>query len=276
MDQLTKSFSVGNFFKYLFLVLLASFFFLPLLAMARFAFQTIPVINLGLANIFEGWTLGVLWEAITDPGAIATTRLSLTLSVLTILLTFLILLPIATYVEIFAAQYKPALTAITLLPWLVPPVALVVGVAATFRPTVPWFLSSPLSLVPFYVLWTLPFSYRALDAGLRMMGARTQYEAATSMGASWIKFFIRIVVPNLKTAMLVSAVLSFALVMGEFAFASLLLKQTLPTYLVVIQGGQPRVGFALALLVMVASALLLGLLVNYLRRRGVKLNATGI
>lgn len=276
MDQLTKNFSVGNIFKYLFLILLASFFFLPLLAMARFAFQTIPVINLGLGNIFEGWTLGALWAAVTDPGAIATTRLSLTLSILTILVTFLVLLPIATYVEIFAAKYKPALTAITLLPWLVPPVALVVGVAATFRPTVPWFLSSPLSLVPFYVLWTLPFSYRALDAGLRMMGARTQYEAATSMGASWIKFFLRIVIPNLKTAMLVSAVLSFALVMGEFAFASLLLKQTLPTYLVVIQGSQPRVGFALALLVMVASALLLGLLVNYLRRRGVKLNATGI
>ena len=276
MDQLTKNFSVGNIFKYLFLILLASFFFLPLLAMARFAFQTIPVINLGLANIFEGWTLGALWAAVTDPGAIATTRLSLTLSIFTILVTFLVLLPIATYVEIFAAKYKPALTAITLLPWLVPPVALVVGVAATFRPTVPWFLSSPLSLVPFYVLWTLPFSYRALDAGLRMMGARTQYEAATSMGASWIKFFLRIVIPNLKTAMLVSAVLSFALVMGEFAFASLLLKQTLPTYLVVIQGSQPRVGFALALLVMVASALLLGLLVNYLRRRGVKLNATGI
>lgn len=276
MDQLTKNFSVGNIFKYLFLILLASFFFLPLLAMARFAFQTIPVINLGLGNIFESWTLGALWAAVTDPGAIATTRLSLTLSILTILVTFLVLLPIATYVEIFAAKYKPALTAITLLPWLVPPVALVVGVAATFRPTVPWFLSSPLSLVPFYVLWTLPFSYRALDAGLRMMGARTQYEAATSMGASWIKFFLRIVIPNLKTAMLVSAVLSFALVMGEFAFASLLLKQTLPTYLVVIQGSQPRVGFALALLVMVASALLLGLLVNYLRRRGVKLNATGI
>lgn len=276
MDQLTRRFSIGNFFKYLFLFLLASFFFLPLLAMARFAFQVIPVINLGLNNIFEGWSLGALWAAVTDPGAIATTRLSLTLSILTILVTFIILMPVATYVEIFAAQYKPALTAITLLPWLVPPVALVVGVAATFRPTVPWFLSSPLSLVPFYVLWTLPFSYRALDAGLRMMGARTQYEAATSMGASWLKFFLRIVVPNLKTAMLVSAVLSFALVMGEFAFASLLLKQTLPTYLVVVQGSQPRVGFALALLVMVASALLLGLLVNYLRRRGVKLNATGI
>lgn len=276
MDQLMKIISLGNVFKYLFLILLAAFFFLPLIAMARFAFQTIPVVSLGLDNFLQGWTLGALWAALTDPGAIATTRLSLTLAFLTILVTFVILLPIATYVEIFAQKYKPALTAITLLPWLVPPVALVVGVAATFRPTVPWFLSNPLSLVPFYVLWTLPFSYRALDAGLRMMGARTQYEAATSMGASWIKFFLRIVIPNLKTAMLVAAVLSFALVMGEFAFASLLLKQTLPTYLVVIQGSQPRVGFALALVVMLVSALFLGLLVNYLRRRGVKLNATGI
>lgn len=276
MDQLVKGFKLGNIFKYAFLFLLAMFFFLPLFAMARFAFQTTPVIKLNLANFLENWTLGALWAAVTDPGAIATTRLSLTLSILTILVTFLVLLPLATYVEIFAQKFKPALTAITLLPWLVPPVALVVGVAATFRPTVPWFLSSPYSLVPFYVLWTLPFSYRALDAGLRMMGARTQYEAATSMGASWNKFFFRVIIPNLKTAMLVSAVLSFALVMGEFAFASLLLKQTLPTYLVVIQGGAPRVGFALALLVMIASALLLGLLVSYLRRRGVKLNATGI
>lgn len=276
MDQLEKPSRVGSFFKYLFLLLLAGFFFLPLLAMARFAFQVIPVINLGLENLFQGWTLGALWTAVTDEGAIETTRLSLTLAFLTILVTFLILLPIATYVEIFVPKYKPVLTAITLLPWLVPPMALVVGVAATFRPTAPWFLSNPLSLVPFYVLWALPFSYRALDSGLRMMGARTQYEAATIMGASWIKFFIRIIVPNLKTAMLVSAVLSFAFVMGEFAFASLLLKQTLPTYLVVIQGSQPRVGLALALLVMVISALLLGMLVNYLRRRGVKLNATGI
>jgi putative spermidine/putrescine transport system permease protein len=186
------------------------------------------------------------------------------------------LLPLATYVEIFAPKFKPILTGITLLPWLVPPVALVVGVAATFRPTAPWFLQSPYSLVPFYALWTLPFSYRALDSGLRMMGARTQYEAATSMGSGWLRFFFRIVIPNLKTAMLVAAVLAFALVLGEFAFASLLLKQTLPTYLVVIQGRDTRAGFALALLTLLVSALLLGYLVNYLRKRGQMLNATGI
>lgn len=268
--------SLNSISRYLFLFALSLFFFLPLLAMARFAFQTTPVFNLSLATLFQNWTLDALRYVLADNSAWATARLSFTLSVLTILVTFLILLPIATYVELFAPNMKPYLTAVTLLPWLVPPVALVVGVAATFRPVAPWFLSSPYSLVPFYVLWTLPFSYRALDSGLRLMGAKTQYEAAIMMGAKWSTFFIRVIVPNLRTAMLVTAVLSFALVMGEFAFASLLLKQTLPTYLVVIQGGQPRAGFVLALLLMVLSALLLGFLVYALRRRGVKLNATGI
>lgn len=275
MEQL-KANPISNLFRYLFLILLGLFFFLPMLAMARFAFQTVPVVKLNLDTIFDGWTLRSLFAAVTDPGAIATTRLSISLAVLTVLLVFILLLPLATYVEIFAPKFKPILTGITLLPWLVPPVALVVGVAATFRPTVPWFLQSPYSLVPFYALWTLPFSYRALDSGLRMMGARTQYEAATSMGSGWLRFFFRVVIPNLKTAMLVAAVLAFALVLGEFAFASLLLKQTLPTYLVVIQGRDTRVGFALALLTLMISALALGYLVNYLRKRGQMLNATGI
>ena len=73
---------------------------------------------------------------------------------------------------------------VTLLPWVIPPIALVVGVAATFRATVPWFLASDFSLVPFYALWAMPFTYRALDAGLRAISARTLYEAARSMGIS--------------------------------------------------------------------------------------------
>ena len=56
--------------------------------------------------------------------------------------------------------------------------------AATFRATVPWFLASVFSLVPFYALWAMPFTYRALDAGLQAINARTLYEAARSMGAS--------------------------------------------------------------------------------------------
>jgi putative spermidine/putrescine transport system permease protein len=187
-----------------------------------------------------------------------------------------LLVPVAAYVEIRAPQLRPVVMLMTLTPWVVPPIALVVGVAATFRTTAPWFLSSPLSLVPFYALWALPFSYRALDAGLRAVDLRTMWEAARSLGAPFPVFFVKVVVPNVVSSLLVVAALTGATVLGEFAFASLLLKNTLPTHLVVLQGGEPRAGLALALVVLLASALVIGATVAAVRRRGVSFSAAGI
>ena len=62
--------------------------------------------------------------------------------------------------------------------------------------------------------------------------------------------------------------LTIALVLGEFTFASLLLKNTLPTYMVVYQGSAARAGIALALLVMVFTCVLLWFVVRLMRRRG--------
>jgi putative spermidine/putrescine transport system permease protein len=157
-----------------------------------------------------------------------------------------------------------------------PPVALVVGVASSFRTVFPSFLSSPWSLVPFYTLWALPFSYRALDGGLRAIGVRTLYEASTSLGASWTSFSVRVVLPNIVSSIIVVSALAGSLVLGEFAFAALLLKETLPTHLVVLQGGEPRAGLALALVVMVLTTVIIGCAAALLRRRGVSFNAAGI
>ncbi len=159
---------------------------------------------------------------------------------------------------------------------MIPPIALVVGVAATFRATVPWFLASDFSLVPFYALWAMPFTYRALDAGLRAISARTLYEAARSMGASLATTIFRVIVPNIAAAIVAAAALTAAMVLGEFAFASLLLKRTLPTEMVNYQRSDPRGGLALALLVMLLTALALGLVVRSLRRRGLDVQTTGL
>ena len=142
----------------IFLVLLGLYFFVPLLAMARFAFQSVPVVLLTPEKLLEGWSISGLVEVFGNPEFQRATIISLQLMVLSIVLTLVLLLPLAALVEIRAPQLRTLMTAITLLPWVVPPVALVVGVAATFRNTVPWFLASPYSLVPFYVLWALPFS----------------------------------------------------------------------------------------------------------------------
>ncbi|MBK9180833.1 MAG: spermidine/putrescine ABC transporter permease [Acidimicrobiales bacterium] len=262
--------------RLVFLALLGIYFFVPLLAMARFSLQRIPVVSLTGGNLLEGWSLQSLVDVMTDPKTIEVAQRSLLLAAGAIVLTLVLLVPVATYVEVMAPRLRPVVLVMTLAPWVVPPIALVVGVAGTFRTAAPWFLASVYSLVPFYALWALPFSYRAIDAGLRALDVRTLYEATQSIGAPGHAFFFRVVLPNLSSSILVVAALTGATVLGEFAFASLLLKETLPTYLVVIQGSNPRAGLALALVVLVLTAAIIGFAVSLLRRRGITFTAAGI
>ena len=262
--------------KSTFLILVGLYFVVPMLAMARFAFQNVPTALLTPEKIFTGWSAAGLWTAVTDPQVLSATRTSLLLVVFAIIVNLALLLPLAIVTEVRAPRLRPVLTAVTLLPWVIPPIALVVGVAATFRATVPWFLASNFSLVPFYALWAMPFTYRALDAGLQAIGARTLYEAARSMGASLGTVVFRVLLPNMRAAVVAAGGLTAAMVLGEFAFASLLLKTTLPTVMVDYQRGDPRGGLALALFVMVLTAVALGLVVRALRRRGMSISTTGL
>jgi len=268
--------SVGTLIKWAFLICVGLYFVVPMLAMARFAFQAVPTALLTPDKIFSGWSASGLLTALTDPDIQSAAKTSALLVVFAIALNLALLVPLAIVTEVRNPKLRPYLTAITLLPWVIPPIALVVGVAATFRATVPWFLASTMSLVPFYALWAMPFTYRALDAGLQAINARTLYEAARSMGASLTTVIFTVLLPNMRAAIIAAAGLTTAMVLGEFAFASLLLKRTLPTEMVNYQRSDPRGGLALALFVLVLTALSLGLVVRALRRRGLNVQTTGL
>ena len=83
-------------------------------------------------------------------------------------------------------------------------------------------------------------------------------------------------IPNLGPSLIASSVLTVALVLGEFTFAALLLKNTLPTYMVNYQRGEARAGIALALAVMVLTAILLWIVVRLMRRRGLETTLGGV
>ena len=144
--------------RWAFLGALGLFFLVPQLAMARFAFQNVPVAMLDTSTLWTGWSLARLGQALTEPALWESARVSALLAVLAVLLNLALLLPLAVLVEIRAPRLRPFLTAVTLIPWVIPTIALVVVVSANFRATVPWFLASPLSLVPFYALWAMPFT----------------------------------------------------------------------------------------------------------------------
>lgn len=115
-------------------------------------------------------------------------------------------------------------------------------------------------LVLAYVVMALPFVYRALDAGLRAVDVRTLVEAARSCGANWPQALIRVVLPNLRGALLNASFLTLALVLGEFTVAQLLGFQPFAVWIYSVGGSQAQLSVAVSVLsLLVTWALLLSL-----------------
>ena len=226
-----------------------------------------PVALLGWSNLFDKWTWDGLFDALRDPGFGSALWLSVRLALGAIVLTLGLLLPTALWVHLRAPSARGLVEVLSVLPYVVPPIALVVGVTGAFRDLAPWFIRSDLSLIPFYTLLAMPFTYRALDAGLTSIDLRTLVDASRSLGAGWTTTLFRVLVPNLASALISSAFLTATVVLGEFTIASLLLKETLPAFNQQLALRQVQGGFALGLLLLLVSTILLALITLLTRRR---------
>jgi putative spermidine/putrescine transport system permease protein len=231
------------------------FFVLPLVAMARFALQNVPMVRLGWSTLFDGWSFQGITKAFGEEQFRQALVLSLKLTAGTVVATLLLLLPTTLWVHLRVPKARSLVEFVTILPYVIPPIALVAGILP-LKPHARWFLNSELSLIPFYVVLALPFSFRALDAGIRAIDVNTLVDASRSLGAGWAQTLFRVLVPNLRTGILSAGILTAAVVLGEFTIASVLLKRTLPQFMAEYQSREPQGGMGLALLALVVTTAL--------------------
>jgi putative spermidine/putrescine transport system permease protein len=156
--------------------------------------------------------------------------LSVRLAIVTTLITLVLMVPTAVYVHLRLPRLRRVLDGVTILPIVIPPVVLIIGVLQVAPAALK---ESPYLLALEYVILAMPFAYRSIDAGLRALDLKTMTEAAGSLGAGWITTLWRIILPNLTTALLSATVLTVALVLGEYTMATLDLYQTFPVWIVV-------------------------------------------
>jgi putative spermidine/putrescine transport system permease protein len=225
------------------------------------------LLPLGAALRFAG--IGAFGSVISEPGFTSSLALSVRLAVITTLVTIALMLPTTVYVHLRLPRFRRLLEGITILPIVIPPVVLIVGVLAI----APGFLKSTSWLLALaYVVLAMPFTYRSLDAGLRALDLKTIVEASNSLGAGWLSTLWRVLLPNLGTALLSATVLCVALVLGEFTMASLDLYQTFPVWIYVNSQTSGQVSVAASLLALfVTWIFLLGITVigtRQSRKRG--------
>jgi putative spermidine/putrescine transport system permease protein len=197
--------------RWVILLIAGLYFLLPLYAALRFA------------------GLKAFGTVFTSPGFVPALWLSVRLAAVTWIVSMALMIPTTVYVHLRMPAMRRLLESVTILPIVIPPVVLIIGVLQVMplalRASV-WMLGLE------YVILAMPFAYRALDAGLRAIDVKTLTEASSSLGGGLFATLWRVLLPNLRTAVLSATILIVALVLGEFTMASLALKETFPVWIV--------------------------------------------
>ncbi|MGE5132307.1 MAG: ABC transporter permease subunit [Gemmatimonadota bacterium] len=210
-----------NAFRYLVFLIFSLFFLLPLFAMARFS----------LEGRKPGQLSGAAWSQIVSyPNLLGAIEITLELALLTCAVILVLLVPTMIWIRLRVQWISRTVEFLCLLPLTIPAIVLVVGLAPVYNRIRHYNLSA-LQLFWVYAILALPYAYRALAAGLDAIDTKTLSEAARSLGAGWFTVIWRIVVPNMRQALLNAVLLSGALVLGEFTIAQLLLYTNLQTAL---------------------------------------------
>jgi putative spermidine/putrescine transport system permease protein len=237
------------------LVIAAAFFLIPLIATFLFSLQSLQTNKCCTSAAYS--------SIIHDHQFWHTIRLSFVLALETIAISLALFVPTVYWVHLKVPRFRPVLGFMALVPFVVPPIVLVVGLLNLYKGSPSWFYDKPYGfLAAAYVILAFPYMFFSLDAGFRAIDLHTLTEASQSLGASWPTTLVRVILPNIRVAALGGSFLTLAIVMGEFTIASLSTFQTFPTYIQFTNETQPYKAAALSLLsFLIVWAAMLALLV---------------
>ncbi len=230
-----------SFWSWFWLILGALYFIMPLLATFEFSISWDPADPLkAYRRVFED---NNFWESFLYSNLLALS---------TIVVNTILIVPTAYWIRLRLPQARRIVEFITLLPFVVPAIILVFGLIGVysapigipftdidlFQPLTTFKFGTNVLIVAGYMILAMPYMYRSVDTGMRTVDVRTLTEAAQSLGASWLTIVTQVILPNVRTALLSGALLTFAIVVGEVTLASFLGVNAFGPYLFLL--GQHR------------------------------------
>jgi putative spermidine/putrescine transport system permease protein len=206
------------------LLFAGAYFLIPLIADLLFSLNKIQTGKCCSAAAY-GTILhdGAFWQSL---------KVSPLLALETIAISLALFVPTVYLVHLKIPKLRPVLAFLALIPFVVPPIVMVVGLLNFYKGSPSWFYAQPWGfLATAYVILAFPYMFFSLDAGFRSIDVHTLTEASQSLGANWATTLFRVILPNIRAAALAGSFLTLAIVMGEFTIASLSAFHTFPIYI---------------------------------------------
>ncbi|WP_333824816.1 ABC transporter permease [Pinisolibacter sp.] len=253
----------STFGPWLAMILGAAYFLIPLIGTLEFSMR----MKRGEYS-FEAYKV-----VLGDPRFQESFSYSVVLALVTIAIGVLLVVPTAYWVQLRLPKLRPVVEFVTLLPLVIPAIVIVFGYLRMYNsqswlPLTDSRRGTDLLLAFGYVTLALPYMYRSVDTGLRAIDVRTLTEAAESLGAGWATILFKVIFPNIRSAILSGAFLTFAIVIGEFTFAALLDRPAFGPYLQLVGANRAYEPAALAIIAFVVTWACMGLIQVFGAARG--------
>ena len=200
-------------------------------------YMFIPIISTYLFSIATRWDRTILPEGYTlefygktyeASYFLSSLRNSIILSVSTIFVSLVLIVPTTYWVHVRLPQAKPILDMLMILPFGIPTVVLALALVQVYNPTP--LGHSPVLLIGAVFIYSMPFMYRPISNALNAIDAQTLTEAGQSLGATTGQVLLKVIIPNIFAGIISGSLLVFATVFAEFTLTKLILGARFKTF----------------------------------------------
>lgn len=187
----------------------------------------------------KGYTLTYYIQMFTSARFWSAIGRSVGVSTVAVGVAVLVMTPLTFAIAAYTPKLENIMKGLTLLPYAIPGVINATALLSSYGGT---GIPMVAVLTGAYFVLILPLIYSGINNAMHAIDIVPITEAARVLGASTWKTFIRIIVPNIAPGILVSTLLSFSTLFGEFVVANLLVGGSFETvqiylYLVMKQTG---------------------------------------
>jgi sulfate transport system permease protein len=238
----------------------------------------LPIAAIVWRSTNEG--LGAFWKEVTERQAVATLELTFVASVVVVAVNAVAGTALAWVLVRDRFRGKSIVNAIVDLPFALPTIVVGLTLLTLYGPKSPLGVNvayTRMAIVLALLFVTLPFVVRAVQPVL-LEFEREMEEAAATLGAGGLTIFRRIVLPNLRPAILSGSALAFGRAVGEFG-SVVLISGNIPFHTEVtsvhifglLESDAPQAAAALSVVLLALAFVVLALadwLERWGRRRG--------
>lgn len=184
----------------------------------------LPLVVSVIYSLFENWT-GIIpygfttkayQELFADKAFLLSLGRTIVICIIPIALTIFLVLLAMFVILVYFPKLEKYLQIICMIPYTIQGVILSVSILTMYAGSKSMLGNRIVMLIGAYCIIILPHIYTGIKNGLGTINMPVLLEAAEMLGASRLYAFFRIIVPNILSSIVVSALLAVGIIFGDY------------------------------------------------------------